>query len=112
MIPKMFEEPAGFKWASFTGTTGAHIRYGSLQPAGQPRGTIVIVSGFRELIEKYFEVIRDMTERGFSVWMMDWHGQGGSERFLKDNPQKMHSEGYNEQIATLHQFTQDIVKKS
>ena len=111
MLPPNFEEPADFKWGTFTDASGANIRYGSLQPKEAPKGTIILVPGFREPIEKYFEVMRDMTARGFAVWMMDWHGQGGSDRFLP-NPQKMHSEGYNEHIVTLHQFTQKIVKKS
>ena len=111
MLPKRFEEPANFKWDSFIDAGGARIRYGSVQPAGEPKGTIIIASGYREPIEKYFEVIRDMTDRGFAVWMMDWHGQGGSDRFLR-NPQKMHSKGYIEHIETLHQFTNNIVKKS
>jgi lysophospholipase len=112
MLPARFEEPANFKWGSFSDAGGANIRYGSLQPAGEPKGTIVLAPGFREPIEKYFEIIRDMTDRGFAVWMMDWHGQGGSDRFIKDHPQRMHNEGYGEHIATLHQFATDIVKKS
>lgn len=112
MLPARFEEPAGFKWGSFTDIGSAKIRYGSLQPTGEPKGTIVIAPGFREPIEKYFEVIRDLTDRGFVVWMMDWHGQGGSDRYFKGNPQKMYIENYSEHIATLHQFTNDIVKKS
>ncbi len=110
MPPERFSEPDGFQWGGFTDTGGARIRFGTLHPETS-RGTIVIASGFRECIEKYFEVMRDMTERGFSVWMMDWHGQGGSERYL-ENPQKMHSLGYAEHIETLHQFTRDIVKRS
>lgn len=112
MIPARFEEPANFKWDSFIDASGAKIRYGSLQPAGEPKGTIVLASGFREPIEKYFEVIRDMTDRGFAVWMLDWRGQGGSDRYFKDNPQKMYVENYSEHIATLHQFATDVVKKS
>ncbi len=112
MLPKRFEEPADFKWGTFTDAGGAKIRYGSLQPAGESKGTIVLTTGFREPIEKYFEVIRDMTDRGFSVWAMDWHGQGGSDRYLKDHPQRMYNEDYKEHIDTLHQFTNDIVKKS
>ena len=112
MLPKRFEEPAGFIWGSFTDASGMRIRYGSLQPEGAPRGTIIIAEGFRELIEKYFEVMRDMTGMGFSVWMMDWRGQGGSDRLLKDNPQKMHSDGYDKNIAALHQFMTCVVKNS
>lgn len=111
MLPPRFEEPASFTWGTFKDADGANIRYGSLQPQGAPKGTIVLVSGFRELTEKYFEVIRDLTDRGFAVWMMDWRGQGGSDRYLP-NPQKMYSLGYDKNIATLDQFTQQIVKKS
>jgi lysophospholipase len=111
MLPARFQEPKNFTWGSFTDAGGSKIRYGSLQPEGEPKGTIVLASGFREPIEKYFEVMRDMTERGFAVWMMDWHGQGGSDRYLK-NPQKMYGKGYEEHIETLHQFTQKIVAKS
>jgi lysophospholipase len=111
MLPERFTQPEGFAWGSFTDAHGAKIRYGSLQPAGEPKGTVVLVSGFRETTEKYFEVIRDLTERGFAVWMMDWRGQGGSERYL-DNPQKMFSRGYEEHVETLRQFATEVVKKS
>ncbi len=111
MLPERFTEPAGFQWGAFSDSGGANIRYGYLQPDGQAKGTIVIAPGFREPIEKCFEVTREMAARGFSVWIMDWHGQGGSDRFLPDNPQKMHSLGYGEHIETLHQFTSQIVRK-
>ncbi len=112
MLPKRFEESAGFQWGTFTNAKGAKIRYGHALPTGTPKGTMVIVPGFREPIEKYFETIRDMTDKGFAVWAMDWHGQGGSERYLKDNLQKMHGEGYDEHIKTLDQFAAKIVSQS
>lgn len=111
MLPEKFKEPAGFQWGAFTNGRGAQIRYGSLQ-IDNPKGTIIITTGFRELVEKYFELAREMTALGFSVWLMDWRGQGGSERFLKDNPQRVHCEGYDDHIETLHQFTQKIIQKS
>lgn len=112
MLPEKFQEPAGFQWGSFTNAKGAKIRYGSVQPEGEVKGTMVVVPGFGEPLEKYFEVIREMQSKGFAVWMMEWHGQGGSDHFIKDNPQKMHSEGYAEHVETLHQFTQTIVTKT
>ncbi|MCK4945060.1 MAG: alpha/beta hydrolase [Alphaproteobacteria bacterium] len=112
MLPEKFREPAGFRWGSFDGFSGAQIRYGSFRPKCEPKGTMVIVPGFREPIEKYFEVIREITAKGFAVWTMDWRGQGGSERFLKNNPQKMHSDGYGEHIKTLHHFANRIVKQT
>jgi lysophospholipase len=112
MLSGKFKEPAGFQWGHFANAKGANIRYGSLQPEGTPKGTLVIVTGLREPIEKYFEMIREMSAKGFAIWVMDWRGQGGSDRYLKNAPQKMHSEGYDEHIETLHQFAEKIVKKS
>jgi len=106
------KEPDGFQWGHFSNAKGADIRYGHVKADGESKGTVVMLTGFRESIEKYFEAANEMKARGFDVWMMDWRGQGGSERYLADNPQKMHHEGYDEQIATLHQFTQTVVDKA
>jgi lysophospholipase len=48
--------------------------------AERPRGTVVLLHGRTEFIEKYFEVVRELLERGFAVWTMDWRGQGLSTR--------------------------------
>jgi len=111
-LPPRFEEPAGFKWGSFKDAEGANIRYGSIQPPGAPKGTVVLASGYREPIEKYFEVMRDLTEQGYAVWMMDWRGQGGSDRYIASNPQKMFNKGYEKDVETLHRFATQIVEKS
>ncbi len=47
------------------------------------RGTIVLLHGRNETIEKYFETIRDLTAKGFWVATFDTRGQGGSARLLK-----------------------------
>ena len=47
------------------------------------KGTIVLLHGRNEFIEKYFETIRHFTDLGFWVATFDWRGQGGSDRLLK-----------------------------
>src|SRR5208283_91697 len=74
-----FLEPAGFAWGRFAAPDGAKLRWGHL-PAATPRAECVMVGGFTECIEKYFETIGDLTRLGLSVWCLDWRGQGGSER--------------------------------
>lgn len=100
------EEPAGLKWGQFTNAQGAKIRFAFSPPPDLTtvKGHIVMLPGFKEPIEKYFEAVRDMHARGYAVWLMDWRGQGGSERYLPDQPHKAHHTGYEEQIETLHQF--------
>ena len=53
------------------------------------RGTVCILQGRAEFIEKYFETITDLRRRGFAVLAFDWRGQGQSSRMLKD-PRKGH----------------------
>ena len=48
------------------------------------KGTILLQSGRTEFIEKYYEVIQEFINRGFCVALMDWRGQGLSDRVAKD----------------------------
>lgn len=68
----------------FTGHKNKKLRYAIFR-SGQSiaRGTIVLVHGRNECIEKYFETINDLTAKGFWVATFDTRGQGGSERLLK-----------------------------
>lgn len=52
--------------------------------ASPPRGTVLLLGGRTEYIEKYFETIGELRDRGFAVATFDWRGQGGSTRPLAD----------------------------
>lgn len=45
---------------------------------------VVLFPGRTEMIEKYGRVIRDLTEAGYGVAIMDWRGQGLSDRLTRD----------------------------
>ncbi|HEY4274718.1 MAG TPA: alpha/beta hydrolase [Rhizomicrobium sp.] len=67
------------------------------------RGLCLLLNGQTEFIEKYFEVIDELRERGFTVVTFDWRGQGGSDRQLPD-PTKAHIEdftAYDQDLATV-----------
>ena len=53
--------------------------------ANMPRGTVIVCPGRTEFIEKYFEVGRELQQMGFAVVILDWPGQGLSERLLGDS---------------------------
>ena len=58
------------------------------EPAREhPRGSILFQPGRTEFIEKFFETIEDLTDRGFVVLVLDPRGQGLSTRLL-DDPMK------------------------
>ncbi|MEZ5937361.1 MAG: alpha/beta hydrolase [Hyphomonadaceae bacterium] len=60
-----------------------------------------VLPGFSEFIEKYFEVARDLQSRAFAVVVLDWPGQGRSERQLKQHPERAHIRHYAEHVDAL-----------
>jgi lysophospholipase len=66
---------------------GADLRAARFDPdpSVAKRGVCVLLNGQTEFIEKYFEVIDELRERGFAVATFDWRGQGGSSRSLNDH---------------------------
>ena len=107
-LEERFLQPDGFQWGHYTNREQANIRFGWIEPEGEPRAIVLLMPGRAASIEKYFEPIRDLLSRGFAVWSMDWRGQGGSERYL-DNPQKGYSLGFEHDVADLHQFVTRVV---
>jgi len=88
---------------------GARSRYVLWRArVGHGRGTICLFNGRGEFVEKYFEVISELLDRGFSVATMDWHGQGRSTRDLK-NPRKGHVSSFKTYYANLETFIETIV---
>jgi lysophospholipase len=108
-IPDKFTQPEGWQWGRFTNAEDAAIRFGYLR-ADNPRAVAVVVTGFREFGEKYFEVVRDLHERNFDVWQMDWRGQGGSDHYLPDTDKTWY-QGYDRDADDLEQFATEIVER-
>src|SRR5713226_6314588 len=98
-----FLEPPGFGWGSFAAPDGTKLRWGYL-PAANPRAECVMVGGFSECIEKYFETTADLAARGISVWCLDWRGQGGSER-PRRWPSRPRPRRYDRDASDLAIFT-------
>ena len=48
------------------------------------RGTVLLLPGRTECIEKYGRAAGDLVARGFSVITLDWRGQGLADRALPD----------------------------
>lgn len=101
--------PSGGTVGLFNGYDGAELRYARWDATRMPRrGTVCLLPGRAEFIEKYFEVIADLRRRGFAVATMDWRGQGASQRMLP-NPLKGHVRGFWEYDRDLIRFMKDIV---
>ncbi len=97
---KRFEEVA------LTSSSGTVLRVAHHCPPA-PRGTLVIVSGRTEFIEKYLEVCRDLSHLQLSICIYDHCGQGGSGRLLAD-AQKGHIDRFTTYVHDLRRVLDHI----
>ena len=96
---------AGF----FTAPDGRRLRYACFKAVARPlKGTVVVLQGRNECIEKYFETVRDLSARGFGVATFDLRGQGGSDRLLPDR-ERGHVLDFDDYAADLEPFFRTIV---
>jgi lysophospholipase len=95
----------------FTLKDGARLRYAQFSPSPAPRGTVLIVPGAREFIEKkYIECGKRLMERGFCTIFYEPRGQGLSSRFLDgDFRQRGHIHDFSPHIDDLRAFYDSIV---
>jgi lysophospholipase len=101
--------PPNHRAGYFEGFRGARLRYGIFRSEHSPaRGTVVLLHGRNEFIEKYFETIRDLNAMGLWVATYDLRGQGRSHRTLKD-PRKGHVRRFTDYERDLDIFLRDIV---
>ena len=87
---------------------GKRLRYALYPATGRPlKGTVIILHGRNECIEKYFETMRDLSKRGFACATFDWIGQGGSDRLIKD-PMRGHVKNFGRYVADFNHFFENI----
>jgi lysophospholipase len=93
----------------FRAHDGKQIRYARFGATASPlKGTVIVLSGRNECIEKYFEAIRDLQARGFAVATFDWRGQGRSDRMIRDTT-RGHVDSFDSYVRDLEQFFDEIV---
>ena len=87
---------------------GVSLRFARFAPPAGRRGTVCIFPGRTEWIEKYFETVRDLRNRGFAVALLDWRGQGLSDRALSDRL-KGYVGSFSEFDIDLETFVREVV---
>jgi lysophospholipase len=90
---------------------GKRIRtgYWDAAPGTASRGVCVLLDGQTEFLEKYDEVARELSARGFQVAALDWRGQGNSERLVPDSL-KAHVRDFADYDSDLAAFMDQVVK--
>jgi lysophospholipase len=105
--------PSTYRPADFYGflrSAAARLRYGCWNTPGTARGSVVLVQGRAEFLEKYaMEVVGECLARGFAVYAADLSCQGLSDRLLPDHD-KGHIDDFATYVADLQRFLQAVVE--
>lgn len=100
--------PEGVVTGTLRTFDGVVLRFARWPPPPGRKGTVCLFHGRAEFIEKYFESVRELLERGFAVATLDWRGQGLSGRALADI-QKGHVNDFDDYGIDLSTFMQEVV---
>lgn len=97
------------RFGYFTTTDNVSIRYGIWDCGAETKkGSVILLGGRKEFMEKYAETIEELKQRQFDIYSMDWRGQGLSDRLLA-NRHKGHINNYGEYLEDLNYFVINIV---
>lgn len=93
----------------FKSFDGLGLRYAIFRSGTTlPKGTVVLLHGRNESIEKYYETITDLNAMGLWVATFDWRGQGNSARLLR-NSRRGHIRRFSDLERDLNTFIETVV---
>ncbi len=88
---------------------GMSVRYARWRSLAHPvNGTVLLLHGRAEYIEKMYETVTNLRQMGFEVFTLDWRGQGGSTRMLSD-PRRGYVDDFDQYIVDLETCMSEIV---
>ncbi len=92
--------PPGGERVWLTMRDGWRLRGAIWAPAGGSAGTVLLMGGRGDFVEKYCEALHDLVDAGFAVASFDWRGQGLSGR-LGTDPMQGHCDSFEPWVADL-----------
>jgi lysophospholipase len=111
-LRKEFTQPDQWQSGTLVNRAGENLRYGFIARHAHPLKNIIIAAGLSEFQQKYFEAARNFDDLGYNVYIMDWYGQGASDRYFKNDPSKRHSHGFLADSNDLLLFKEKIVRNN
>ncbi len=73
--------PEGWAWGLVRAGKAPAQRYGVATTKVTPSAQVLILTGYGESAEAWFETVAELNRRGFTVWVLERAGQGGSGRY-------------------------------
>lgn len=104
-----FFPPEGWAWG-FVGVGVSPVqRYGVASTHRVPTAIVVIVPGYGETAETWFETASDLIAEGCTVWVLDRAGQGGSGRYARPRDLGF-TPSFDPEVAALRELLRVVVK--
>lgn len=108
-LPPRFWAPVGWTWGVLELEGDPALRYGVSTPRGQPNGEVVILTGYGETAEGWFETVGDLVDANYTVWVVEAAGQGGSGRYR--NPRNAgHAPNFDADVRGLQVLVGALVR--
>ena len=106
-----FWAPDGWAWGLLKVGDAPVQRYGVSSTLITPQAQILILPGYGESAEAWFETAGDLNRRGYSVWVLERAGQGGSERYVL--PRDLgHAPGFRDDIRAVKTLSRMMASAS
>lgn len=83
---------------------------GETKSTGPTKGTVFILPGRTECVEKYGRAATDLAQRGYASLAIDWRGQGIADRMLADRSigHVEHFDDYQLDLAAVLNMARDL----
>ena len=108
VLPHYFNQG---QFGSFIGEDDIEIAYVEF-PAQASKGAIVMLHGLNETAIKYSEMIYELRDTGFSIYIMEHRGHGNSGRILNGSDQerrKIYIESFDDYVLDAKTFYDEVV---
>lgn len=110
-LPPAYYPPEGFTWDGFDADGLPEARYGVASPAVNPRGHVVLIADADFPAEAYFSLMRRIIARGYTVWVVEMPGQGGSGKF-NTHQQSINSIDFSKYLSLIDAFINKVVRSN
>jgi lysophospholipase len=80
-VESRFWAPPGWAWGALKIGDRPFVRYGVSPAPAIPLANVIILTGYGESAEQWFETARELNDADYTVWILESAGQGGSARY-------------------------------
>ncbi len=110
LSPQYFP-PEGFVWGAYRAGHLPEARYGVASPPVNPKAQVLILSDADFPAETYFELVRQLVDQGYGVWLLEIPGQGGAGHYLLQN-NSVFTPNYRDGQTVSVNFIRDVIHPS